>query len=77
MNDGSINETKPAPDFTNCPYWGQGGRYIGDPVTGLRVRVDDAPAVDAPADDIEKTPVAGDTLTADTTATIVKGKRNG
>jgi hypothetical protein len=23
-------------DFTNCQYWGMGGRYVVDPATGLR-----------------------------------------
>ena len=31
-------------DFSNCPFWGQGGRYIADPVTGVRTRVVDEPA---------------------------------
>jgi hypothetical protein len=26
-------------DFTNCPYWGIGGHYVADPVSGLRTRV--------------------------------------
>lgn len=25
------------PDFTDCPYWGMGGRYVVDPATGKRV----------------------------------------
>lgn len=24
------------PDFTSCPNWGVGGRYVVDPVTGER-----------------------------------------
>ena len=33
------------PDFTSCPNWGKGGRYVVDPVTGQRTPVtDDAPA---------------------------------
>lgn len=31
-------------DFTSCPHWGQGGRYVVDPVTGLRVPVPSEPA---------------------------------
>jgi hypothetical protein len=35
-----------APDFTQCAHWGQGGRFIYDPETGLRTPVveDAAPA---------------------------------
>jgi hypothetical protein len=32
-------------DFSKCPYWGIGGRYIADPVTGKRTPV---AATDAP-----------------------------
>ena len=34
-------------NFTNCPYWGVGGSYIADPVTGMRTRVDPAPIAQA------------------------------
>lgn len=35
------------PDFTRDPYWGKGGRYVVNPVTGKR---EPAPAVEeAPA----------------------------
>ncbi|MDD5176754.1 MAG: hypothetical protein PHQ05_10070 [Sterolibacterium sp.] len=74
-----------APNFTDCPFWGQGGQYIYDPVTKTRTKV--SPTV-APADGIEKTPVAGDTLPADQTpaadaqtgaasSNFTKGKING
>ena len=33
------NEKAAAPDFTDCPYWGVGGRYVVDPATGRRVPV--------------------------------------
>lgn len=33
------NEKAIAPDFTDCPYWGVGGRYVVDPVTGKRTPV--------------------------------------
>lgn len=36
-------------DFTACPYWGQGGRYVVDPATGLRTPVNEAPAAALPA----------------------------
>lgn len=29
-----------APDYSNCPYWGRGGRYVYDPQTGRRTPVD-------------------------------------
>lgn len=29
------------PTFLNCPDWGKGGRYVYDPVTNTRTRVDD------------------------------------
>lgn len=27
------------PDFTDCPNWGKGGKYVVDPETGARVPV--------------------------------------
>lgn len=42
-------DPKPAapevPDFTQCPDWGKGGRYLYDPATGSRTPVvDEVPA---------------------------------
>jgi hypothetical protein len=31
-------------DFTACPHWGQGGRYVVDPATGQRVPAPAEPA---------------------------------
>lgn len=31
-------------DFTTCPHWGKGGRYVVDPTDGRRVRVEELPA---------------------------------
>lgn len=47
-------------DFTNCPYWGIGGRYVFDPVTGNRTPV---PANDTPAP-LPAADVVADTQTA-------------
>lgn len=63
-------EADATPDYTACPYWGQGGRFTV--IDGKRVPVMDA--VDAPADGIKKTPVAGDALTAES-STTVKGPK--
>ena len=45
------------PDFTDDPYWGKGGSYVVDPVTGKRspapaptVDADPAPAAEADPD---------------------------
>jgi hypothetical protein len=32
-------------DFTSCPEWGSGGRFVYDPATKIRTRVEEAPAV--------------------------------
>lgn len=37
-------------DFTACPHWGKGGRYIVDPATGQRVPVVETPDNNAPVD---------------------------
>ncbi|MBC7859194.1 MAG: hypothetical protein H7Z39_10545 [Burkholderiaceae bacterium] len=36
-------------DFTQCPDWGQGGKFIFDPATGQRTRVGESavPAAEA------------------------------
>lgn len=69
---------KPAPTvFTDCPFWGQGGRYIVD-ADGKRVKVSESVSEGIGV----MTPVTGDTLTAEintvetTTSTTVKGKKN-
>lgn len=36
-------------DFTNCPYWGIGGRYIADPDTGVRTPVVEGAELPEPA----------------------------
>ena len=36
-------EQQERPDFTACPMWGQGGRYLYDPATGHRTRLADEP----------------------------------
>lgn len=41
----------PEPDFTDCPHWGKGGRYVVDQATGRRV-----PAVADVADGEAPTP---------------------
>lgn len=33
----------PVTDFTTCPHWGQGGRYVVDPATGQRVPLASGP----------------------------------
>lgn len=36
----TVKPAEPADqDFTQCPFWGQGGQYVFDPATGLRTRV--------------------------------------
>lgn len=50
MADPKPAPTPAAPDFTQCPDWGKGGRYIYDPVTGVRTPVvDDAEIADSTA----------------------------
>ena len=58
-------------DFTDDPYWGKGGSYIVDPLTGKRVP---APAVDEakPApDSVAESPAEADP------AKSLKEKRRG
>lgn len=35
--------------MTQCPYWGQGGQYRRDPVTGQRTRIEAQAATDVMA----------------------------
>lgn len=42
-------------DFTACPNWGQGGRYIYDPDTGERTPVVDEEAALTPPADVAAT----------------------
>lgn len=55
-------------DFTACPHWGQGGRYMVDPATGARVPLLTEPQT-APGTVEVMTAVAGDTLTVPETTT--------
>lgn len=54
------------PDFTACPHWGKGGRYVVDPATGARVPVDAAAdSTTTPATDgstLPPPPLAGEGL---------------
>lgn len=36
------NEPSEKQDFTQCPDWGKGGKFIFDPTTNQRTRVDDS-----------------------------------
>lgn len=47
MADSKPDPAPAAPDFTQCPDWGKGGRYIYDPATGTRTPVMDEPAESA------------------------------
>jgi hypothetical protein len=40
-------------DYTKCPFWGVGGRYIADPVTAVRTRIEPAHAPAAVAKPLE------------------------
>ena len=40
-------------DFTSCPYWGKGGRYIADPVTGVRTPVVEGAEPSAAPDQVD------------------------
>lgn len=42
------SEVNTSRKFSNCPHWGIGGRYIADPVTGVRTRVAASVPSDAP-----------------------------
>jgi hypothetical protein len=46
-NQAQRNAT--AQDFTDCPFWGQGGSFVVDPATGKRMPVDEAAASGAEA----------------------------
>ena len=53
-----------APAWINDAHWGQGGRYVFDPATGCRTRLDEAaeavaPAADANAGTDEQPPMKG------------------
>lgn len=50
-------------DFTTCPYWGQGGRYVVDPATGQRTLVAAATAQPV-APTTPETPAADDVVAA-------------
>lgn len=58
----------PVPDFTACPHWGQGGRYVVDPVTGQRTLLAPDEQFSPGLGEI-MTPVEGETLTAPETTT--------
>ena len=38
-----MSDPQEPPDFTSCPDWGKGGRYLYDPATGKRTRIEEAP----------------------------------
>ena len=54
------------PDFTACPYWGQGGRYVVDPATGQRIPVTEGSAdpVEPPLSEVQESPGTGEVMTA-------------
>lgn len=58
-------------DFTNCPHWGHGGRYVVDPETGQRVPVITGESV-SPGTGEVMTAVEGNTLASEKPAK--KGK---
>ena len=47
------------PDFTGCPHWGKGGRYLYDPATGKRTPAPAAAESAAATESIESTTVKG------------------
>ena len=61
---------KPVSDFTADPYWGQGGRYIADPATGLRRPALDPVPVDAGPEAPETSPAAEMTDAQTATETV-------
>jgi len=71
-------------DFTTDPYWGKGGRYVVDPVTGLRTPAPvETETAAAPAVAADPAPAAGADAAAadaaageDTQSTTVKGKKH-
>lgn len=91
----TVKPTEPADqaavqDFTQCPFWGQGGQFVFDPATGLRTRVGEPGAdsagagsepalVDQASAGLEpaptETPIAG--LESITTNIIKKEKARG
>lgn len=64
----------PAPDYSSCPYWGRGGRYVYDPATGTRTPVveEEFPAA---IDEMAGDPATGEQLPG-SSLPPVKGKRN-
>lgn len=61
-------------DFTSCPDWGKGGRFIYDPATKTRTRVDEQPA-EADAQTAEASVAQGEAL--DTPTTVKKERTRG
>lgn len=51
INENQEPGAEAALDFTNCPHWGAGGRYIYDPATKTRTRVE--PADEASNDQVQ------------------------
>lgn len=49
MNIENKETTTGDQDFTSCPDWGKGGRFVVDSTTGLRVRAQPEPALQEPA----------------------------
>lgn len=47
------------PTFTSCPEWGKGGRFVYDPVTNTRSRVDDAPPAETAEGTLEPDALGG------------------
>ncbi len=52
-------------DFTGCPHWGKGGRFVVDPATGQRV----------PVVEQEPTPAASEESKADPAPATKSTKR--
>lgn len=70
-----------APDFTSCPHWGKGGRYVVGP-DGQRVPVvpSDAPQGDGVATEFIESAGTGEVMTAvsgDTLTSTDKPTRKG
>ena len=68
------NANKPPEDFTNCPHWGMGGRYIVG-ADGKRVPAPETPA--AAADPVPAAAAAAAVAAVEPQhPPIMKGKRN-
>lgn len=54
--------------FTDCPQWGSGGRFIYDPVTKTRTRLDEEPAAADAAIATDAVPGAAAAVSVETAA---------